>query len=319
MSPYSVKVRSYARYKGIPHAWIARRSDNDETYRKYARLPIVPTVVTPEGEGLQDSTPIIETLEAKFPDPCIHPDAPELAFLSALLEEFGDEWGNKLMFHHRWYDPIDQQSASLILARLSLPGGAKIEVAARASTILQRMSARGGFVGSSDAMAPLITAYLLELLDILEPHLTTRSYLFGARPCFGDFGLASQLFEASLDPTGSSLLRARGPHILDWCYRMLEPRPDGAFETWAALEPTLTPLLAYVGRYFLPWSDANAKALTEGRVEFSVDLPGGAYVQGPQKYHAKSLAALREKFVAVKGDAKLYEILEAAGCAAYLS
>jgi hypothetical protein len=181
------------------------------------------------------------------------------------------------------------------------------------------MSARGGFVGSSDATAPLITAYMLELLDILEPHLTTRNYLFGGRPCFGDFGLASQLFEASLDPTGSSLLRARGPHIMDWCYRMLEPRPDGAFETWAALEPTLTPLLAYVGRYFLPWSAANAKALTEGRVEFSVDLPGGAYVQGPQKYHAKSLAALREKFLAVKGDAKLYEILEAAGCAAYLS
>jgi glutathione S-transferase len=59
MSPYSVKLRSYARYKGIPHAWIARRAENDEAYRKYARLPIVPTVVTPDGEGLQDSTPII--------------------------------------------------------------------------------------------------------------------------------------------------------------------------------------------------------------------------------------------------------------------
>ena len=319
MSPYSVKVRSYARYKDIPHAWIARRSDNDETYRKYARLPIVPTVVTPEGEGVQDSTPIIETLEPKFPEPSIHPDAPELAFLSALLEEFGDEWGNKLMFHHRWYDPVDQQSASLILARSSLPRGAKAEVAARAATILERMSARGGFVGSSHATAPLITAYLLELLDILEPHLTTRKYLFGGRPCFGDFGIAPQLFEASLDPTGSSLLRARGPHVLDWCYRMMEPRADGAFETWAALEPTLAPLLAYVGRYFLPWSAANAEALTEGRAEFSVDLPGGPYVQGPQKYHAKSLAALRVKFAAVKGDAKLSEILKAAGCAAYLN
>jgi glutathione S-transferase len=319
MSPYSVKVRSYARYKGIPHTWIARRADNDEAYRKYARLPIVPTVVTPDGEGLQDSTPIIEALERRFPEPSVHPDPPELAFLSALLEEFGDEWGNKLMFHHRWYDPVDQQSASLILARLSLPRGAEPEVAARAAAILERMSARGGFVGSSHATAPFITAYLVELLDILEPHLTGRKYLFGARPSFGDFGLAPQLFEASLDPTGSSFLRARGPRVLDWCYRMMEPRPDGGFETWAALAPTLAPLLVYVGRYFLPWSEANARALAAGEARFSVDLPGGAYVQGPQKYHAKSLAALRDKFTAVKGDAKLSAILETTGCAAYLS
>jgi hypothetical protein len=50
-----------------------------------------------------------------------------------------------------------------------------------------------------------------------------------------------------------------------------------------------------------------------------VDLPGGPYMQGPQKYHAKSLAALREKFKVVKGDARLATILETAGCAAYLS
>jgi hypothetical protein len=27
---------------------------------------------------------------------------PALAFLSALLEEYGDEWGNKWMFSYRW-------------------------------------------------------------------------------------------------------------------------------------------------------------------------------------------------------------------------
>jgi glutathione S-transferase len=101
MSPYSVKVRSYARYKGIPHEWIPRTTASEEAYRKYARLPIVPTVATPQDEGLQDSTPIMETLDARFPEPSIHPADPALAFLSALIEEFGDEWGNKLMFHHR--------------------------------------------------------------------------------------------------------------------------------------------------------------------------------------------------------------------------
>jgi glutathione S-transferase len=318
MSPYSVKVRSYVRYKAIAHTWIPRRAENDEAYRRYARLPIVPTVATPEDEGLQDSTPIIERLDALYPEPAIHPADGALAFLSALLEEFGDEWANKLMFHHRWHDPLDQRSASLTLARLALPFATEDELSQRAEVIRQRMTGRGDFVGSSERTAPLISAYYLELLDLLEPHLQARRYLFGARPAFGDFGLSAQLYEASVDPTCGAGVRARGPAVLDWCHRMLEPRCDGDFETWDTLRPTLAPLLGYVGRFFLPWSDANARALDAGAAEFSVELPGGNYVQAPQKYQAKSLAALRARYARARTPA-LDEILAVAGCAAWLA
>jgi len=319
MSPYSVKVRSYFRFKSIPHAWIPRNADTDEDYRKVAKLPIVPTVETPEGAGIQDSTPIIEQLETKFPQPSIHPSSPELAFLSALVEEFGDEWGNKLMFHHRWYDEVDARASARTLARLSLPHGLQQEVAERAGMVLARMSGRGHFVGSSTETAPLITEYYFELLDILEPHLASRKYLFGARPSFGDFGLAAQLYEASVDPTCGGIARARGPNVLDWCFRMIEPRNDGAFESWESLAPMLAPLLAYVGRYFLPWTTANARALEANEQSFSVVLAGKTYTQPPQKYHAKSLAALKQKYRAVADKSKLDPILEAADCRRYLA
>lgn len=318
MSPYSVKVRSYFRYKHIPHEWIPRGPDNEEEYKKFAKLPIVPTIATPDGRGLQDSTPIIDALDGEHPEPGIHPDAPELAFLSVLIEEFGDEWGNKLMFHHRWYDEIDQLASARTLARLSLPRGSMDDVDARAKMIRERMSARGHFVGSSAATAPLITEYYFELLDILEPHLSTRPYLFGARPAYGDFGLAAQLYEASVDPTCGGIIRARGPHVLDWCFRMIEPRNDGPFEIFASLEATLAPLLAYVGRYFLPWTTANANALHEGAAEFSVILAGKTYTQAPQKYHAKSLGVLKQKFNAVQDRSGLDPILKKAGCLTYL-
>lgn len=318
MSPYSVKVRSYFRFKGLPHEWVPRRTENDEDYKRYARLPIVPTVATPSGEGLQDSTPIMETIEAQHPQPSIHPDDPALAFLSALIEEFGDEWGNKLMFHHRWWAEVDQQASAQTLARLSAPNGSAEEVAARTQFILQRMTGRGHFVGSSAETAPLITAYYFELLDLLEPHLQARPYLFGARPSFGDFGLAAQLYECSVDPTCGAGIRARGPAVLDWCHRMLEPRNDGPYETWESLSPTLAPILAYVGRYFLPWTTANAKALAEGAETYSVDLPGGTYVQGPQKYHARSLAALKARYAAAADAPGLTAILDAAGCTPWL-
>jgi len=314
MSPYSVKVRSYFRFKGIDHQWIARGPANEEDFKKFARLPIVPMVVTPDDQGIQDSTPIIEALDPLFPEPTIHPANPALNFLSALLEEFGDEWGNKLMFHHRWFAPVDQQASALTLAYLNMPGAAPEQIEGVAKMILGRMSTRGHFVGSSPENAPLITAYYRDLLDLLQAHLATRKYLFGNRPSFGDFGLAAQLYEASVDPTCGAIMMGRAPDVLAWCHRMMEPRLDGEFETFETLKPTLTPILAYVGRYFLPWTKANAKALEAGEDSFTVDLPGGAYVQPPQKYHARSLAALRAKFAAVKDDAELTIILAAADC-----
>ncbi len=318
MSPYSVKVRAYARYKAIPHQWIPRNAENDEDYKRYARLPIVPTVATPQDEGLQDSTPIMETLEALFPKPSIHPSEARLGFLSALIEEFGDEWGNKLMFHHRWFADLDQLASARTLACISLPKGSETDITARADMIRSRMSGRGHFVGSSPENAPLITRYYLELLDILEAHLATRKYLFGQRPAFGDFGLSGQLYEASVDPTCGAYMRARAPAVLDWCHRMMEPRLEGDFEAWESLAPTLQPLISYIGDYFLPWTTANARALEAGDPSFTVALPGGDYVQPPQKYHARSLATLRARYARVSQDPALASVLEAGNCLTFL-
>src|SRR5258705_10863284 len=118
MSPYSVKVRSYFRYKAIPHQWILRNAASQTEYEKHARMPIIPLVVTPEGTGIQDSTPIIERIEKLYPEPSIHPDDPVARFISALVEEFGDEWGNKWMFHYRWARDVDQISSAGRIARM---------------------------------------------------------------------------------------------------------------------------------------------------------------------------------------------------------
>ena len=63
-SPYSVKVRSYFRYKDIPHSWRGR-SEAGELFQRHARLPLIPLVVTPDDRGIQDSTPIIEAMEPR--------------------------------------------------------------------------------------------------------------------------------------------------------------------------------------------------------------------------------------------------------------
>ena len=317
MSPYSVKVRAYFRYKQIPFEWIIRAGVNRAEFDSLAKIPLIPLVVSPLGHVMQDSTPIIECLEKEFPLPSIQPESVELAFLSVLLEEFGDEWANKLMFHTRWWHETDRLSASRILGmNLEYSMGSMLE--AKAQEVSDRMVGRRSFVGSSFENAELIQGYLESLVFKLEDHFQDRLYLFGGRPCLGDFGIASEIYELSSDPTGAGLLRARAPNTLAWGYRMLEPRNDGPFEEWESLSSTLIPVLKEVGELFLPWSAANKNALQLNRQSFEVDLRGKKYMQKPQKYHAKSLGELQNKFTNLTEKGNLEEILERTNCLNWL-
>lgn len=319
VSPYSIKVRSYFRYKNIPHEWIIRSANTQAQYQKYAKLPLIPLVVTPDDQGLQDSTPILEKMEERFPEPSIHPDDPALAFVSTLLEEFGDEWGNKWMFHYRWAREADQNSAAQRIAKTMLPDGDETQVGGVADAIKERMINRVWFVGSSPQTAPQIEESYKDAMGLLETHLSGRKYLFGARPAFGDFGMWGQIYNAWSDPTPGEILRTKSPHVVAWVERMLTPQAEGSFESWEQLGPTLSPLLdLHVGRLFLPWSAANAKAIALGEEEFTIQLDGKVWTQKPQKYHAKSLAELRRKYAAVKGNTELNGILRDTGCLPWL-
>lgn len=316
LSPYSVKVRSWFRYKGIDHEWIPRTPACEDLFKQHAKLPLVPLVITPEDQGMQDSTPIIERLEAQFPEPSIIPEDPALAFVSALLEEFGDEWGNKWMFHYRWWREVDQIAAAERLVDGFVPADADAETRkATADMIRARMKDRVWFVGSSEKTKPQIEASFKRSVETLDSHLATRAFLLGGRPAMADFGLFPQLYECLTDPTAGAILREVSSNVVPWIERMLDPDAECDFEDWSSLSPTLEPLLSQdVGRLFLPWSISNAKAIAENAEEFSVDLNGKMWTQKPQKYHARSLLALREKYRAVEDKSALDAILDEAGC-----
>jgi len=320
MSPYSVKVRSYFRYKQLPHEWIVRNASVEEEFSRYAKLPLIPLVVTPEGKGLQDSTPIIEHFEAQHPDPSIHPPDAALAFLSALLEEYADEWGNKPMFHYRWFYEADQDSSAERLARSLMPGLSDTELPNGMAMIKSRMiPRRATFVGSTDETKSQIEGSFTHQLGLLDRHLAHRTYVLGERPAFADFGLFGQLYQLSTDPTPAAIIRERAPHVAKWIQQMLGPRAEGEFEAWDTLRHTLMPLLHdEVGAVFLPWSTANAAALAKGEKEFTVTVRGKPFTQETQKYHAKSLAALKARYAAVSDKAQLDPILRDASCLEWL-
>jgi glutathione S-transferase len=315
-----VKVRSYLRYKGVPHEWIPRSAANQAEFQKHAKLPLIPLVITPDGEGLQDSTPVIEHFEAKTSGPSIVPDDPALAFLSALIEEYADEWGNKWMFHYRWSYPADCWATAERIALQMMGHQGALAVAQARAAVAERMTGRLGFVGSNPVTRPLIEASFRQVVEILDRHLAARPYLLGGRPAMADFGLWGQFYEMATDPTPGAHMRTSAKHVVAWVERMVAPKAEGSFESWNALSGGLMPLLKQeVGALFLPWSAANAAAIQKGEKSFEVKLAGAAWSQEPQKYHARSLAEIRRKYAAAKGAAGLDEVLGEAACMRWLA
>lgn len=319
LSPYSVKVRSYFRYKGLPHEWLPRSPANQAEFQKFAKLPLIPLVVTPDGQAFQDSTPIIERFEAAHREPSTTPDDPALAFLSALIEEYGDEWGNKWMFHYRWNYKADRWATAERIALQMAGAQGPLGVAQVRAMVADRMTGRLGFVGSSVRNKPLIEASFKRSLELLDRHLARRPYVLGGRPALADFGLWGQFYEAATDPTPGGKMRASAPHVMAWVQRMLAPGAEGPFEAWSTLEQTLAPLLIEeVAGLFLPWSAANAAAIAVASNSLEVVLGGMTWSQVPQKYHARSLAELRRKYEVAKGAPGLDGILAQSGCLPFL-
>ena len=181
------------------------------------------------------------------------------------------------------------------------------------------MADRVWFVGSNAQTAPQIESGFQDMLGLLDAHLSTRPYLFGARPAFGDFGLWGQFYELWTDPTAGALIEGNAPHVLDWVHRMLWPRAEGAFEAWPTLEPTLAPILKQqVGGRFMPWTLANEKALADGRQEFSVTLGDEVWTQKPQKYHAPLACHAARQICRCRRQARARPVLQDAGCLAGL-
>ena len=116
-SPYTVKTRAVFRYRRIPHVFQMRNGAVREEVA-HVRPAIIPMVQAPgDVEWRVDSTPIIYELESRHEGRSILPENPGDRFLSELIEDFGDEWLTKAMFHYRWFYATDRDySAGWIAA-----------------------------------------------------------------------------------------------------------------------------------------------------------------------------------------------------------
>jgi glutathione S-transferase len=322
LSPYTLKVRSVLRFKAVEHTYLDRNPANEADFRRFAKLPLIPVLVGSDDWSMQDSTPILETLEKRHGDVTILPADPALAFIAWLIEEYADEWVNKAMFHYRWSNPADQASAAARIAAMVFEGIEVEDRAAAEQTIATRMVPRLSMVGSNETTGPQIEASFHRLLRLLESHFRQQhAYLLGARPSVADFALAAQLQQLLSDPTPGAVMRAEAPRTVAWCeaMQMNRPRTDGDYETLEELEGTIADLLREeIGGVFLPWAAANAAAHAAGQPNWTADIAGIAWTQDTQKYSARTFGDIRRRRAAVGPHAALDALLERTGVDQYL-
>lgn len=321
-SPYTMKVDAYLKFKGAPFEWVPRNLKNEKRFQNHARVQLIPLLFFPSGETMQDSTLILERLENEVSGPGIHPDDPALWYLSCLFEEFGDEWCNKLMFFQRWFYEADAKATGERLARERLSGQwwAPIARPIAAKMLVRRMVPRLVYSGGNETNIPQLKASFVSLSAMLDAHLADRPYLLGARPCFGDFGLWCNFYQAWTDPTANAYLEANAPNLVAYIKRMKVPGVEGEFETLDTLEPTLMPILKQeMATRFFPWMRANEAAWEAGEAETSLTMNGELFQQKTFKYQAGTLEELRRKFTTVADNETLTAVLEDAGCLEFVA
>ena len=317
-SPYSQKMRAILHYRRLPFDWV-QITPAVRSQIKHDGPPIIPILRLPEDQSLHvDSTPLAFQLEERHSERSIIPDDPAMAFLSNLIEDLGDEWVTKMMFHYRWDLEIDQMYSSRQIISDNSPGLRGDDLKQAAEAIRQRQVERMPLVGCTRQNKPIIERSFHELLGILDSFATRDEFIFGTRPSLADFGLFGQLKTLASDHTSMLIMRNTVPSVYDWVRRLEDSSGiEGEWHDFADMRPAVTELLKFSARYYLPFLEANANAHAEGADTLTVELAGRIFQQPTFKYQVKCYDRLRKLLQNERVDA-LCGLLAETECLRYL-
>jgi glutathione S-transferase len=281
ISLYTGKARAYLRYRNVP---FIEASGTPEIFERVG-LRIIPVLHTPDDELIQDTTVIIDYLEAKFGGPSIYPTGPAQRLVALLFEVYGDEWLLIPAMHYRWaynLDYILEEFGKTVVPEATAEE--QREVGARISAPFRGMLPSLGI--NEDTIAGIESAYET-LLRQLNEHFTSHRYLLGSRPSIGDYGLMGPLYAHNYrDPWSGDLMRRIAPNVARWIDLMNVPAPNsGEFLADDEVPETLLPLLEVMFAESMPallasldanadWIEANPDLAelprTVGEHEFTI-------------------------------------------------
>jgi len=327
-SPYTRKMLGVMRFRNIPYRLQLRLLDSpgNSHYKERAqpKVSLLPTFYFKDDKGeevaVTDSSPLIRRFEEEYEGRSIIPSDPALAFIDMLLEDYGDEWLTKAMFHYRWHYDADIKKASSILPRGGAVNRPEEKAQALGAYIGKHQISRLAYVGSNKMTQPVIEESFKRFIKRLDAHLTENPFLMGERPGSADFAVFGQLTCLALfDPTPQAIILETAPRVYAWV-EMLEDLSgyQVSDSDWLDIDnppATLQAILAEVGRIYAPYLIGNAKSVMEKAEKLEMNLDGHQWTQNPFAYQAKCLHWLRQAYTALSDTdrTRVDKVLEGTG------
>jgi glutathione S-transferase len=325
-SPYTRKMLAVLRFRRIPYRYLQA---GDEALPE-PKVKLIPVFYFPDEAGELvaevDSTPIIRRLEQDYPGRSVIPRDPAVAFINYLLEDYGDEWLTKAMFHYRWYYQDDIEMAGSVLPHYGDVTQTDETMATMKQVFSERQISRLYVVGSNDTTAPVIENSYKRFLACLNDHLKEFPFIMGHRPGSADFGCLGQLTQlVQFDPTPARVAAAGFPRVHAWVSKMedlsgidvadIDSAKNGFIDA-NNIPATLTSLLTEVGRTYVPVMLANSAAIDKGQDQVETVVEGKAWIQEPFPYQAKCLQWLRIEYARLDEEdrQRVDQIIAGTGC-----
>jgi len=276
-SPYTQKMISILRYRHIAYEVFMgdvpgrlNRLDGIEPPKPI----LLPTLLLKDDSGelkaTTDTTPIIRRFENEYADRKLLPEDPALSFVNYLLEDFGDEWVTKYMFHYRWYFDEDADNASTLLPLIDLAVNMPNEILKDAKKYVHdRQTGRLWVVGSNETTADLIDASFKRFLKLMDDHLSISKFLFGEKPSSADFAIYGQLTQLiGFEPTSRKIAYDNSLRLVSWQDVMADlSGHDVENSSWTPLEESpasLKEIMKEFCRMYVPALIANSNAIMNG-------------------------------------------------------
>ena len=297
-SPYSDKIRMYLRLKRLPVVEVRENMRNrEQVLRARTGRTMVPVVITPDDQAMNDSTHITRRLEAALPSPALRPaDAGRRGF-DAVVEEYADEWIVRAMLASRWLHEPDAEQNKVVIATDMTCGAAEVDVAVARELFPQGITATLPPMGATAETLPFLLDDLRGLVDDLDALFAHHRFVGGPEPTVADVALYGQLNQVRRDPTGRTIVGDPSRPHGRW-FGDVERRADGSAAEFAGDEvpdgERLAPLARRIAGTYLRFAVANARALEEApKGPLVVELAGGATFQAARAgYNRKCLQAL---------------------------
>tara|TARA_B100001057_G_scaffold100047_1_gene97022 strand:- start:638 stop:1684 length:1047 start_codon:yes stop_codon:yes gene_type:complete len=325
-SPYTRKMLALMRYRRIPYAveWgdpraLIKKMGLEEP--KPILLPVLVFNIDGKNRAITDSTPIIRHLENEFSVRRVIPSDPKLNFLNYVLEDFGDEWVTKYMFHYRWHFEDDIEKAGTVLPLMhdvSLENKSHLEFKKYFSEL---QTSRLWVVGSNNKTAPIIEESYKRFLNQLETCLSINPFLFGNRPSSSDYAIYGQLTQLiGFDPTSSAIAHNISPRAISWIDQMEDLSGLNVHEedwiTFEQAERNLSNIFEEIGKVYMPALLANSNAINQNEKTWTANIDGAEWNQKSFPYQAKCLQWINNEFEVLGNDDQedILNFLRNTGC-----